>query len=91
MTKLSIWQEVLTEGARLKKGQLDREIGQLKDPLERANLGHTYSKLMMFMAEDIERLKRKADRLEKESQQWQMIVVNLESQLNASQGDRRMQ
>lgn len=55
MSRLSIWQTVLTEGAQLKKEQLDREIGKLKDPNERANLGHTYSKLMMFMAEDIER------------------------------------
>lgn len=55
MTRLSIWQTVLAEGAQLKKEQLDREIGRLKDPTERANLGHTYSKLMMFMAEDIER------------------------------------
>ena len=58
MTRLSIWQTVLTEGAQLKKEQLDREIGRLKDPTERANLGHTYSKLMMFMSEDIERALR---------------------------------
>lgn len=51
---MSIW-AILDEGSRLKKEQLDREIGYLKDPTERANLGHTYSKLMMFMAEDIER------------------------------------
>lgn len=81
MAKASIWEIVLTEGTKLKKGQLDREISKLKDPLERANLGHTYSKLMMFMAEDLEHMQRKLDRLEKESQQWQMIVVNLESQL----------
>jgi hypothetical protein len=62
MTKISIWQTVLTEGAQLKKEQLDREIGRLKDPTERANLGHTYSKLMMFMAEDIERALRIAGR-----------------------------
>lgn len=58
----SIWEVVLTEGARLKKEQLDREIGRLKDPTERANLGHTFSKLMMFMAEDIERALRIARR-----------------------------
>ena len=58
MSKMTIWQMVLTEGARLKKEQLDREIGRLKDPIERANLEHTYSKLMMFMAEDIEQALR---------------------------------
>lgn len=58
MSKISIWETVLTEGARLKKEQLDREIGKLKDPTERANLSHTYSKLMMFMAEDIDRALR---------------------------------
>lgn len=62
MTRLSIWQMVLTEGAALKKEQLDREIGRLKDPNERANLSHTYSKLMMFMAEDIERALKIAGR-----------------------------
>jgi len=58
MAGMSIWQMVLTEGAQLKKEQLDREIGKLKDPTERANLAHTYSKLMMFMSEDIERALR---------------------------------
>jgi len=58
MSGKSIWQTVLTEGARLKKAQLYREIGQLKDPTEASNLEHTYSKLLMFMAEDIERALR---------------------------------
>jgi hypothetical protein len=82
VSKPSIWETVLTEGAKLKKAQLDREIGLLKDQGERIDLGHTYSKLMMFMAEDLERMQRKLDRLQKENEQWQMIVVNLESQID---------
>jgi hypothetical protein len=44
---------VAGEAARLKREQLHREIGRLKDPTERANLEHTYSKLFMFLEEDI--------------------------------------
>lgn len=53
------WGAVATEGARLKREQLHREIGKLKDPTERANLEHTYSKLFMFLDEDLERLVRR--------------------------------
>ena len=53
---------VATEGARLKRDQLEREIGRLKDPTERANLGHTFSKLLMFLEEDIRNALREAGR-----------------------------
>lgn len=44
---------VAGEGATLKHRQLEREICQLGDPTERANLQHTFSKLFMFLEEDI--------------------------------------
>jgi len=53
---------VAGEGARLKREQLYREIERLKDPTERANLGHTFSKLFMFLEEDIRRALRMAGR-----------------------------
>lgn len=52
---MSLWYDIATEGARLKRDQLDREIGKLKDPTERANLGHTFSKLFIFFEEDLAR------------------------------------
>lgn len=57
---MSYWSRTAGEGARFKREQLYNEIGRLKDPTERANLEHTYSKLFMFLEEDLERLlKRK--------------------------------
>ena len=56
---MEAWRAVATEGAKLKREQLDREIGKLKDETERANLGHTFSKLFMFLEEDLERLVRR--------------------------------
>lgn len=53
---------VAGEGARLKRQQLAREIGQLKDPTERANLDHTFSKLFMFLEEDIRAALKEAAR-----------------------------
>lgn len=53
---MSAWRDVATEGARLKREQLSREIGALRDPTERANLSHTFSKLFMFLEDDLERL-----------------------------------
>lgn len=55
---MEAWRTIATEGAKLKREQLDREIGKLKDPTERANLGHTFSKLFMFLEEDLERTLR---------------------------------
>jgi hypothetical protein len=57
---MRIWDAVATEGAKLKREQLAREIGRLKDPTERANLSHTYSKLFMFLEDDLERAIREA-------------------------------
>jgi hypothetical protein len=51
---MRIWDSVAGEGARLKREQLYREIGRLKDPIERANMEHTYYKLFMFLEEDLE-------------------------------------
>ncbi len=59
---MNMWQAVAGEGARLKREQLYREIGRLKDPTERANLEHTYSKLFMFLEEDLARALRIAGR-----------------------------
>lgn len=55
---MSLFYDIATEGARLKRDQLEREIGRLKDPTERANLGHTFSKLFMFFEEDLDRALR---------------------------------
>ena len=55
---MNYWDMITTEGSRLKRIQLHREISHLKDPTERANLEHTYSKLFMFLEEDIERALR---------------------------------
>jgi hypothetical protein len=52
---MNMWQAVAGEGARLKREQLYNEIERLKDPIERSNLGHTYSKLFMFFEEDLAR------------------------------------
>lgn len=49
----SMWNAVAGEGARLKREQLYREIGRVKDPILRANLEHTYSKLFMFLEDDL--------------------------------------
>lgn len=48
------WEAIASEGTKLKREQLHREIGRLKDATERANLEHTYSKLFMFLEEDLE-------------------------------------
>ena len=56
---MKAWRTVATEGAKLKREQLHNEIGKLKDPTERANLEHTYSKLFMFLEEDLERVLRR--------------------------------
>jgi hypothetical protein len=50
------WSLVATEGAKLKREQLYREISQLKNERERSNLEHTYSKLFMFLEDDIRML-----------------------------------
>jgi len=57
---MNMWRAVATQGTQLKREQLYREIGKLKDPTERANLEHTYSKLFMFLEEDLERALRMA-------------------------------
>lgn len=51
---MNMWRAVAGHGAQLKREQLHREIGRLKDPTERANLEHTYSKLFMFLEDDLE-------------------------------------
>lgn len=54
---MSNWAKVAGEGARLKREQLEREICSLpQDSVLRANLLHTFSKLFMFLDEDLERL-----------------------------------
>lgn len=58
MGGMTSWQVVAGEGSRLKREQLYCEIGRLKDPTERANLEHTYSKLFMFFEEDLARALR---------------------------------
>ncbi len=55
---MSAWRECATEGARLKRQQLEREIDCLKDPVERRNLQHTFSKLFMFLEDDLAHLVR---------------------------------
>lgn len=51
---------VAGEGARLKREQLEREISMLKSEPERSNLLHTFSKLFMFLDEDIRAALREA-------------------------------
>ena len=58
---MNMWQAVAGEGARLKREQLEREIGRLPQP-HCANLGHTFSKLFMFLEEDLSRALREAGR-----------------------------
>lgn len=57
---MNMWRAVTTQGTQLKREQLYNEIGRLKDPIERANLEHTYSKLFMFLEEDLARAMRMA-------------------------------
>ena len=71
---MSAWSEIATEGAKLKREQLEREIGRLKDSTERGNLTHTFSKLFMFLAEDHERLLRRIARLEAEKRQLELVA-----------------
>lgn len=56
------WYVITTQGTQLKREQLYREIGKVSDPTLRSNLEHTYSKLFMFLDEDIERALRIAGR-----------------------------
>lgn len=56
---MKAWRTIATEGAKLKREQLSIEINKLKDETERANLNHTFSKLFMFLEEDLERVLRK--------------------------------
>lgn len=53
---------VAGEGARLKRQQLEREICKIKEEPLRANLLHTFSKLFMFLEEDIRAALRMAAR-----------------------------
>lgn len=54
---------VAGEGARLKRQQLEREICSLPhDSALRANLLHTFSKLFMFLEEDIRAALKEARR-----------------------------
>jgi len=53
---MNYWAMVAGEAAQLKRQQLDREIGQLKDERERSNLEHTFSKLFMFLEDDLRAL-----------------------------------
>jgi len=56
----SMWNAVAGEGARLKREQLERQIGLIKDPAERVSLWHTYSKLFMFLEDDLQAALRTA-------------------------------
>lgn len=58
---MNMWNAVASEGTRLKREQLEREIGKLPQP-HLANLHHTCSKLFMFLEEDLERALREAAR-----------------------------
>lgn len=57
---LSPWKCVVGEGARLKREQLYREIGELPEP-HQANITHTYYKLFMFLDEDLATLRRELE------------------------------
>ncbi len=53
---------VAGEGATLKRQQLEREICSLPNDVLRDNLLHTFSKLFMFLEEDIRLALKEADR-----------------------------
>lgn len=53
---------VAGDGAKLKRRQLEGEICSLNDSVARANLLHTFSKLFMFLEEDIRVALREAGR-----------------------------
>lgn len=53
---------VAGEGAQLKRRQLEREICKVQDECLRSNLLHTFSKLFMFLEEDIRGALREAGR-----------------------------
>lgn len=54
---------VASQGAALKRQQLEREICSLPhDSVQRANLLHTFSKLFMFLEEDIRMALKEAAR-----------------------------
>jgi hypothetical protein len=55
---MDMFRTVASEGALLKREQLYHEIGRVADPVLRSNLEHTYSKLFMFLEEDIGRALR---------------------------------
>jgi len=57
-----MFKTIASEGAFLKREQLYREIGKVSDPTLRSNLEHTYSKLFMFLEEDIARALKMAAR-----------------------------
>lgn len=53
---------VAGEGATLKRRQLEHEIYEFTDGPARANLLHTFSKLFMFLEEDIRLALKEAGR-----------------------------
>lgn len=53
---------VAGEGTRLKREQLEREICSVQDSTLRSNLLHTFSKLFMFLEEDIRMALKEAGR-----------------------------
>jgi DNA-binding phage protein len=59
---MNMWRAVATQGTQLKREQLYREIARVSDPVLRSNLEHTYSKLFMFLEEDLGRALRIAGR-----------------------------
>lgn len=55
---MNMWNTVTTQGTQLKREQLYREISKVSDSTLRANLEHTYSKLFMFLEDDLARALR---------------------------------
>ncbi len=60
--KMTGWEMIAGEGARLKRQQLEREICALPAGVARDNLLHTFSKLFMFLEDDIRAAMREAAR-----------------------------
>lgn len=59
---MNVWRAVASQGTQAKREQLEREIAHLPDETDRSNLGHTMSKLFMFLEDDLEAALREAAR-----------------------------
>jgi hypothetical protein len=50
---VGVWDQIARHETKVKREKLEREIGELPNETDRANLSHTMSKLFMFLEDDV--------------------------------------